>query len=34
MREFEEEYRKYHREVRQQEQVDNSRDYFRGGLPG
>jgi len=34
LREFEEEYRKYHREVRQQEQVDNSRDYFRGGLPG
>ena len=32
LREFEEEYRKDHREVRQQEQVDNSRDY-REGLP-
>ena len=34
MREFEKEYKKDHRKVRQQEQVDGSKDYFRGELPG
>ena len=34
LREFEEKYRRDHREVRQQEQVDNSKDYFREGLLG
>ena len=32
LKEFEEEYKRDHRKVRQQEQVDNRRDYFRGGF--
>ena len=34
LREFEEEYSRDDREVRRQEQVDDSKDYFRGGLLG
>ena len=34
LREFEEEYNRDNREVRQQEEADNSKDYCRGGLPG
>ena len=34
LREFEKEYRRDHREVRQQEQVDDIEDYYRGELPG
>ena len=34
LRELEEEYRRDDGEVRQQERVDNNRDYWRGGLLG
>ena len=34
LREFEKDYSRNNREVRQQEQVDNSKDYYRGGFPG
>jgi len=34
LREFEEEYRRDNREVRQQEEVENNKDYWRGGFPG
>ena len=34
LREFKEEYKRDQREVRQQEQVNDSKDYYRGGFPG
>jgi len=34
LREFEEKYRKDDREVRQQEEVEDDKDYWRGGFPG
>ena len=33
MREFEEEYNKDNREVRRQEEVEDDKDYWRGGFP-
>ena len=34
MREFEEEYSRDNKEVRQQEKVEDDKDYWRGGFPG
>jgi len=34
LREFEEEYSKDNEKVRQQEKIEDSRDYYRGGFPG
>jgi len=34
LREFEEKYGQEDREVRRQEQIDDSKDYYRGGFPG
>ena len=34
MREFEEEYSRDNEEVRQQEKVEDSKDYYRGEFPG
>jgi len=34
LREFKEEYRRDNREVRRQEEVENDKDYWRGGFPG
>ena len=34
MREFEEEYSRDNKEVRQQEKAEDSKDYYRGGFPG
>ena len=34
LRKFEEEYRRDNREVRRQEEVENNKDYWRGGFPG
>ena len=34
MKEFEEEYSRDNKEVRRQEKKEDSRDYYRGGLPG
>ena len=33
MREFEEEYNRDNREVKQQEEVKDDKDYWRGGFP-
>jgi len=34
LREFEKEYSRDNRDVRQQKRVDDKTGYFRGGLPG
>ena len=34
LKEFEEEYSRDNKEVRQQEKVEDSKDYYRGGFPG
>jgi len=34
LREFEEEYNRDNKEVRQQEKTEDSKDYYRGGFPG
>ena len=34
LREFEEEYSRDNKEVRQQEKAEDSKDYYRGGFPG
>jgi len=34
LREFEKEYNRDSREVRQQEKIEDDRDYWRGGFPG
>jgi len=34
LREFEKEYRRDDREVRRQEEANEERNYWRGGLPG
>ena len=34
LREFEEEYGRDNREVRRQEEVEEDKDYWRGGFPG
>ena len=34
MKEFEEEYSRDNREVRRQEKMEDSKDYYRGGFPG
>jgi len=34
LKEFEEEYSRDNREVRRQEKMEDSKDYYRGGFPG
>jgi len=34
LKEFKEEYSRNNREVRQQERIEDSKDYYRGGFPG